>query len=98
MGRLPPLGPRASLRLDPAGLRPRLPRSVGGRRSGLQDVRILGAGARARDHLERPGSRHSLAVSRKPGALEARSPPPPPRPPRRLSFTFLLTPPNPHPP
>ena len=48
--------------LDPAGLRPRLPGArATTRRLPLQDDRLLRAGLRARDHLERPGARHRLA-------------------------------------
>src|SRR5262245_14318331 len=62
MGGLHPLRRRPTHGLDPAGLRPRLPRARRRHRGAIQDDRVLGARARARRAVERSRHRHPLAA------------------------------------
>src|ERR1035437_3452740 len=65
MGGRDALGRQPAHALDSAGFRARLRRHLGLRRVPLQGNRLLGAGIRAHDHLERSRSGHRLAHQRR---------------------------------
>src|SRR6185503_4691304 len=77
-------------RMDPAGLRARVPRALGAGGVPLQDHRLLRPRARARAAVERPGPRHPLAAAGRAGPRRARSPRRVPQVGRNLRLRILL--------